>query len=251
MNLGNIRRFTARLTLCLLCTSAIVLQCLTPGIAARMETAIGEVQKTVYLCSRDVGTSSAEHHYEFYIKSSDINENSLCTDNPEIFTHRSIFFADWYLCADPCYPGTAHMLFEDKSKRAYTIILNVLPYENPIKSLRITNVNNGKNLAKKLNKSTTYQKNMIFQKKTAVPKVVVEAAKDWEIQSMNIYVYPADATQEYSPKRVKSFSGIQASFKEVKLKEVAKGGWIHLHIYLKNKKTVGIRRSDFRIKWLR
>ncbi len=135
-----------------------------------------------------------------------------------------------FLSVKPWKPGTAKMSFEDKQGKTYTVVLKALPYENPIKSLKITNINKGKNLAKKVNESFQYtsqkgeQGGLIFPKKTASPKIKLEAKTGWKIKKI---------TAKYSGHE-EYVNNVNAQTKTMKLKEADKGAELWLHITFKN-----------------
>lgn len=206
---------------------------------------IEKQKQTVYLESRNAGTFAARHHFDFYIELSDgnrINSSSIRSDNEWVTGNIECITESWdgewgkyncVLCICPRYPGTANILFEDQKGRAYTVTANVLPYENPVKSLKVTNIDEGKNLAEKVDESTQYwQKQLIFSETTSAPKVKVEAAKNWKIISMSIavikrgrYVYDRDIRD------------INAQTKAVKIKKASKGCIFVVDISLKNMKN--------------
>ena len=207
---------------------------------------IEKQKKTVYLESRNAGTFDARCGLYFYIELSDgdrINCSSIRSDNEWVTGKIECLPKSWdgewgkYNCLllmHPRYPGTANILFEDQKGRAYTVTANVLLYENPVKSLKITNINKGKNLAKMLDESTQYtQKKLVFTKKTSAPKLKVEAAKDWKIHSMSISVRAKRIDSGY----IVRTGVIDKQSKTVKLKKTAKGNIIDLDIYMKNMKN--------------
>ena len=61
------------------------------------------------------------------------------------------------------YPGTTDISFQDKYGQEYVVNLVALPYENPMKSVKVTNLNRGKNLAPKLNTFREYPRNGFLQ----------------------------------------------------------------------------------------
>ncbi len=130
------------------------------------------------------------------------------------------------------FPGTIHVLFEDQRGREYAVIAKVLPYENPIKSLTVTNIKKGKNLAGMLDRNGVYDSGkgywggLFFSKKTKVPKLKVKTKKNWEIVSMWVYHYG-----------YKYLNKIHAQSKTVELKRADKGDEVHIHMQLKNIKN--------------
>ena len=127
------------------------------------------------------------------------------------------------------FPGTIHVLFEDQRGREYAIIAKVLPYENPIISLTVTNIKKGKNLAGKLDRNYMYDSGkgdyggLFFSKKTKAPKLKVKTKKGWEIMSMSIFHHG-----------YKALNKIHAQFKTVELKSADKGDELRIVLKLRN-----------------
>lgn len=131
------------------------------------------------------------------------------------------------------YPGTTDISFQDKYGQEYVVNLVVLPYENPLKSVKITNVKKGKNLADKLIGFREYPQNggLIFSKNTAKPTVKLKAADGWKITKIDIDCGDDSTWQavHWNSKGVKS--------KTIKLKKVRKRDGITVYVKLKNSKT--------------
>lgn len=224
---------------CLFLTAAF---CLTLDFTALAEVKIEIPKQTVYLNSSDIGTSDAEVDIDFYIRLSggdSINKSSIRSDNAWTAGSIGYYSHEWkdgfyFLCVRPRYPGTANILFENQSGRIYTVTAKVLPYENPINSFKITNINGGKNLAKKADRSNNYTlEKLIFSKQTAAPKLTVKAAKDWKITFISICAEKAKGGNAYNL----HIEDIHAQAKTVKLKKAAKGDKIDVDISLKNTKN--------------
>ena len=95
--------------------------CLASASAVSAKVKIEKPKQTIYLSSKDGKDSARQPELFYYIR--------------------------------PVHPGTANLSFQDQTGRAYTVTAEILPYENPLKTLKITNVKKGKNLAGKLNES--------------------------------------------------------------------------------------------------
>ncbi len=243
--------FSRRLIIWSFCLFFITAACLVPDFTGHAKTKTEDTGKTpelkiknpkntVYLCSSDIGTITAETHIDIPVRCNSSNrifsddvhsDNELVTGKVKVYVDEFDIY-DCFLCIGTRYPGRANLLLEDQSGRAYTVTLDVLPYENPIKSLSITNVEGGKNIAGILEKTHHPRKDLFFSEKSAEPKLKVKAAKDWVITSI--------ATEVVRSKggyfRVDA-DKVNTQSKTLKLKKVAKGDNFDISIDLKNRKN--------------
>ncbi len=82
-------------------------------------------------------------------------------------------------------PGMAKITFKVGSK-TYTSTVTVKNYKNPAKTVQISGVNKGKNIASK-SKNKNYVDNLKLSKTTKKAKLKVKAASGWELEMVNFY----------------------------------------------------------------
>lgn len=255
--LNNNYYFSKKIHLYFICLLMIFVTCLVQSTKVKAEVKIKEPKKTIYLESYDIGTPEAECHLDIYftiVLGEDVigkprTDNEHVTGNFYIFSEETDYEDDDglehietnFFCMKPRYPGTANILFEDGSGKAYSVTAEVLPYENPIKSLKITNINNGKDLSKKLDKAKYYKKKLIFSKETSAPKLKVKAANDWQITALLIHTENKEGKMRYD----KDILNLNTKSKTVNLKKAFKDDNIEVILYLKNTKNDAVTRAVF------
>lgn len=130
--------------------------------------------------------------------------------------------------------GTTALTFRDKYKKEYEVQVHVLPYENPIKSIKITNLENGVDLAHKLDQRADYageqQRGLTFTKKTKRPQVSVTAADGWIITGGYVDAYWGS---------YQKFTNVNAADWQFRMKGTAAKGFsdLFLVVNLQNKLT--------------
>lgn len=163
---------------------------------------VKEPEKTVYLRYPDAYNYRSEYQYnkrkvEFRIdvsKDNELEAEVFNEDEDIADTYGGAFRRNDYvytISASVAHAGTSHIILKDKYGKACKLQVNVLAYENPLKSAYISNVEGGQNLAAKLNdRAWYYGKNyqLLFTKKTAKPTISLEAAENWEITSVKTTV---------------------------------------------------------------
>lgn len=163
---------------------------------------VKEPEKTVYLRYPDAYNYRSEYQYnkrkvEFRIdvsKDNELEAEVFNEDKDIADTYGGAFRRNDYvytISASVAHAGTSHIILKDKYGKACKLQVNVLAYENPLKSAYISNVEGGQNLAARLNdRAWYYGKNyqLLFTKKTAKPTISLEAAENWEITSVKTTV---------------------------------------------------------------
>ena len=214
-------------------------------------------KQTVYLTSKNVGYydynlegeigfSMELGKYEYIVESSLRTDNEFVTSDME-WGLRGEMDKQTEKCRHalsvyPQYPGSANLFFDDERKNTYVLSLNVLPYENPIRTLKITNIHNGKNLAGKVEEAYRFNSGkgefggLIYSKKTAVPKLKVEIKEGWKITTVK--------AQRIGSKMV-LLQNLNAQSKTVELKKAGKGDELLVGIDCKNVENGGEARIRF------
>ena len=82
--------------------------------------------------------------------------------------------------------GTATVTYKIGSK-SYKTKLKVLAYKNPVKTLTMTGVNGGKNMASLFKSGAYYTKALALKAKKANAKLTVKPASGWKIRSAEVY----------------------------------------------------------------
>lgn len=164
---------------------------------------VKEPEKTVYLRYPDAYNYSSNYEndkkkVEFRIdvsKDNELDTEVFNEDEDIAYTYGSGAFRRndyvYTMSASITHAGSSHIILKDKYGKTCKLQVNVLAYENPLKSVYISNVEGGQNLAAKLNdRAWYYGKNyqLLFTKKTAKPTISLEAAKNWEITSVKTTV---------------------------------------------------------------
>lgn len=183
-----------------------------------------------------------------------IDKSSVCSSNKEvvniagedgyIWDEDTAIYSDpechyAHICAYACGPGAADITFKDRYGKEYAVRVTVLAYENPIKSLKITNVKKGKNLAKYFDKSHQCVPKAFWDKTTKSPKVSIKTKSSWYIKRIDIqhshYDKKHPKKKFWSQKLLCELQNTKS--KTVELKEVYKGDWSYIRIDLYNTKT--------------
>ncbi len=207
--------------------------CLAFSHTVQAEVKIDKPERVIYLGGTDTDGKLPE--MLFYIELSDgdcIDISSIRSDNEKVSGPINYYVPinvdSLYLRLLPKNIGRANISFADQSGKSYTVTAEVRPYENPVKSLTISNVNKGKNLAKKVENSCKYGKLLSFSKKTATPKMKVEAEKGWSLMSISVKAELKGFPQYlYSQK-------INARSKTIEFEETGKGTPIYMEICFRN-----------------
>ncbi len=225
--------------------------------AVGAEVKIEKPKQTVYLANKNNGYYDDDEDgllyfdikvgkYDYIVEDSTRTDNEMAVDGV-VWSKRGSMDRQTQMCSHdlsiaPEYPGIANIFFEDEKQNTYTVQVEILPYENPLQSIRITNINNGKSFAGNIEECNRYHSGkgelggMFFQKDTAAPKLKVKAKDDWQI--MTIYT---------TKSRTKT--KICAQSKTVKLEKAKKGEEIQINIVLKNKKNGGEAIVHFGEDW--
>ncbi len=135
-------------------------------------------------------------------------------------------------------PGTADITFEDKYGTEYAVRATILAYENPVKSLKMTNVKKGKNLAKFFKNSSYWKHIWLWEKTTKAPKIRVKANPGWYIRSIDMrrgFYESSFSKKEWKRKFVGGLEYTKS--KTVKLGKVKKGESGRLTITFYNWRT--------------
>lgn len=206
--------------------------CLASASAVSAKVKIEKPKQTIYLSSKDGKDSARQPELFFYIGLSDgdrIEETSIQSDNEwasgKVSFIKPVNSDGVFLNIRPVHPGTANLSFQDQAGRAYTVTAEILPYENPLKTLKITNVKKGKNLAGKLDESReTKPGSITFSKKTDAPKIKLVCADGWKLMGVKIYVRE-DVTYNFREQRINRIN-LNARSKTIKLKETKKGDYV-------------------------
>lgn len=182
-------------------------------------------------------------------KSETIKKSSVKTSNPKVAKLRSLsrnvenrkyetdyFNKDWkgYTDKSDYYSysigldllkvGNATISFKVGSK-TYKTQVSVKKYVNPLKSLTITGINGGKNLASKF-KKTSYAKSAKLKKDLKNVTVKAVPAKGWKINS--IYVYDNTDSESYSHSNYTK--GVKNAF--VKVDQIKAANYTNVNINL-------------------
>ena len=133
------------------------------------------------------------------------------------------------------YPGTADISFQDEYGRTYVVNVVVLPYENPLKSLDVTNVK-WWSLSGKVDKFNAYlpKNGLSFRKNTAKPTVKLKAADGWKIMDVTV---KCKSRSKGSKNQSVTLNEVKKKSKTVKLKKVSKGDLIQVTVTLQNSAT--------------
>lgn len=201
--------------------------CLAPVATAHAKVTIEKPKQAIYLNSKDADESVKQAELYYYIGLSDgdaIREDTIRSDNElvsgEVRCYKPVNMEGVILNVSPASPGTANISFEDGAGREYTVTAEALPYENPIQSLKITNVKNGKNLAGKLDGARAYTQEMFtFSQKTDKPKLKVVCKEGWRLGYVRI-----DTPSDWYSVRIFAPTGS----KTLKLEKAAKGDYVWL-----------------------
>lgn len=262
--------FTTKLFLCFFASLITIIICWVPASTVQAEVKIVNPKQTYYLSSTNLEAYDPDYapQFIFEIKVSggdSIVENSIRSSNdkvtqfsvkeyPTYNIRKSEDGKTYYLDAGQArYPGIANISFEDQTGKQYTVTAEVLPYENPIESIKVTNIEKGKNFAKKVNKRDEYYTRgrgrlLTFSKKTIVPKITVKAKKGWTIKTISVGCGRGkDKFDEYDYEKwgKKKISNINARTKTVKLKKVDKGDGLVVTISLENNENGAFQRVSF------
>lgn len=256
--------FITKWFLCFFALLITAIICGVPASTVQAEVKLVNPKQTFYLDNKNLAVfnQSVQMCFEMEVSDGDsIVESSFRSNNENVAQVKAVWKSKdektYYLYAGYArYPGTADISFEDQTGKQYTVTAEVLPYENPIESIKVTNIEKGKNFAGKTNKKCTYGTNGIkelltFSKKTNVPKITVKAKKDWTIKE--IYIECAREkyknTQEYKRWGQKTIRNVDARTKTVKLKKVDKGDGLAVAIVLENNKNGAVQRVSYGYLW--
>ena len=135
--------------------------------------------------------------------------------------------SDWTICLNLKKPGKTNVTYKVGNKK-YTVKLNVVKYKNPMKSVVISGVQGGKNLASKVNKH--YGCNLKAIKNDNV-NLSLESKDGWEIT--NVQMSNWKIQDEYSMYPDMSVTNIDNEY----LGKISKTGDTYIYIYLKKKYT--------------
>lgn len=192
--------------------------------------------QTVYLRNCDTGDVQPEMLFYIKLSGSDrIKSSSIHSDNEwvtgKVNCYRPKNINSLYLGIHPKNPGTANISFKSRSGRKYKVTANVLPYENPIKSLTITNVKEGENLAPLIDKSRNYWDELLkFSKNTEAPRVEVVTKKTWRLLTVSVYTWVIKNGQI----TMAEAANINAQAKTLELEKAWKGNVAKIYICLEN-----------------
>lgn len=213
--------------------------CLSLNSTTYAKVKISRPKQTIYLRSQDGSLDQPEVLSYIELSEGDsILESSIRSNNETVTgcinCYKPENMDSVYLGFYPKSPGSAKISFEDQAGGTHTVMFKILPYENPMKSLKITNINKGKNLAGKINSSREYtKKQLTISQKTDDLKIKVESNPSWEIISMSVIV------QEEKYRYMSfDFTNINNPSKTISLKEEQK----------KNKKCFTKMQIDFYFK---
>ena len=190
--------------------------------------------QTVYLRNCDTGDIQPEMLFYIKLSGSDrIKSSSIHSDNEwvtgKVNCYRPKNINSLYLGIHPKNPGTANISFKSRSGRKYKVTANVLPYENPIKSLTITNVKEGENLALLTDKSRHFwDERLEFSKSTEAPRAEVVTKENWRLLTVAVYVY-AGGRGAFA-----EAANVNAQAKTLELEKALKGNTVEVYIYLQN-----------------
>lgn len=231
--------------------------CGMPDFTAQAEVKLVNPKQTYYLESKNLETYDPDYAPEFVfeIKVSDgdsIVESSIRSSSDKVTAFSNWEWPTYYIeksedgetyhlyAGQARYPGKAEISFEDQTGKQYTVTAEVLPYENPIESIKVTNIEKGKNFAKKTNRNNSYQTRktwglLNFSKKTASPQIKVKAKKGWTIKTIYIGCgRKMNDWYDYDKWNRKIINNINARTKTVKLKKTVKGDGLGISIRLQN-----------------
>ncbi len=125
--------------------------------------------------------------------------------------------------------GTATISFKVGGK-TYKSKVTVKKYTNPLKTVKITGVNSGKNIASKVKKKN--EVSLSLKKTKTNAKLTIKPAKNWKVTDVSF----SDGTN-YNSKVDKTYSKGFSKTKTYKLKTLKKSHAYYLIIELKNKKN--------------
>ena len=191
--------------------------------------------QTVYLRNCDTGDIQPEMLFYIELSGSDrIKSSSIHSDNEwvtgKVNCYRPKNINSLYLGIHPKNPGTANISFKSRSGRKYKVTANVLPYENPIKSLTITNVKEGENLALLTDKSRHFwDERLEFSKSTEAPRAEVVTKENWRL--LTVAVYTLDSRGALAEAEA---ANVNAQAKTLELEKALKGNTVEVYIYLQN-----------------
>ncbi len=137
--------------------------------------------------------------------------------------------------------GTSTISFKVDSK-TYKTKVTVKKYTNPIKTLKVTGVSSGKNIASKVKK--TREANVSLKKTKKNAKLTIKTAKNWKITE----VYVTDTTTTSAKTKVnKTYKKGISKKKTYKLKTLNKNHSYFISLTLKNKKNGGVQYIYYNI----
>ncbi len=135
--------------------------------------------------------------------------------------------------------GTAKITFKVGGKK-YTTKVTVKNYTNPIKTLKISGVGGGKNIASKVKKKN--EVDLSLKKNITNAKLTIKTAKNWKLTDISFY----DGTVGDS-KVDKTYSKGTSKKKSYKLKKLKKSHSYYLCMDFKNKKNGGVQHIYYNI----
>lgn len=250
----EIRKKNVTLAMCFFALFIMAVVCGVPDSSVLAEVKPVNQKQTFYLDGKNpeefYPSTAAQMTFEIKVSDGDsIVESSFRSNNEDVAEVKAVWTSKdgktYYLYAGyaKC-PGTAELSFEDQKGKTYTVTAEVLPYENPIESIKVTNVEKGKNFAKKTNKRYEYltdgiKELLTFSKKTNAPKITVKAKKGWKLKT--IYVLCArekrESVRDYGRWAEKTIRNVDARTKTVKLKKADKGDGLSVTVILENNKN--------------
>ncbi len=138
-------------------------------------------------------------------------------------------------------PGTSKVTFNVKGKsKTYTINVTVKKYTSPVKTLKVTGVNSGKNLAGKFS-STYFGDVPNLKKKTSNAQLTVTPKSGWALREVQVSKY--DSNKYVVNKKVNTTKKTSYNLGTLKKSSGSWNYWVMLTF--KNKKTKGERSIEF------